>query len=201
MWHRSGCLACVCSAFVMSLTCGVAADVFVEITYAGQQPDGLWDSIPFGGQGTFDIWMWGTGPDTELKAFVMVVGGTPAAHNTEWTALSVGQVDPHNYFTNSLIEDNGELNTGLLDGIAIIPSLPNEPGVPFDSLANAKRIYAGFDAVNIAAGGELTAALALIHTNVATGRPVTVIGVVETPAPGTAGLLGCTGLLALRRRR
>lgn len=190
----------MCALLVGALAArGVArADLFVEVTTAGETPDGQLSIITIAPFQVFDVYVWGTGPDSALLSLRLDVG----AHTPfEFQVHTPGIVNPGGQFAIAL---PGSLNasTQRVEQVAlgmIPPSLVALPSTP----AQAMRIYAGLVA-SPEVGGRLSSFNLQAHTSGGSTPVIHAIGVQQVPAPGAGafGLVVLTwGAGVVRRRR
>lgn len=187
---------CRCALVIAALLSAqmARADVFVEVTPANQPPDGLHTIITIQPFQVFDVFVWGTGPDSALLSLRLDVG---AATPIEFALHAPGIVNPGGQFGLAL---PGTLNASInrIEQIivgAIPPAMVPLPAGPGQAL----RIYAGLVA-SPAVGGRMNSFNVLAQTNAGVAPTVHTIGVQEVPGPGPAGM-GLVVLVSAARRR
>lgn len=187
-------LVALCAGAVFLTPCAAVADIFFEVTEAGQLPDGKWGTTPGGVAIPYDVWMWGTGPDRVLFAAMFNVG---AVNSGDTLISGLGKANPGGEFTSSKDGVIGFFPDTIFE--VVVLALP--PGVDIgDSPATATRIYANFTSAFQVAAGRLDTSGWSITTGGGSNPAVHSYGIVETPTPGSAAMIVAAGLVLASRR-
>jgi hypothetical protein len=181
-------------AFTLILAAALSsasADVYFEVTEHGQPPDGFESHFPFFYTGFFDVFVWGSGPDTELRLAEFDVRFTDIHGNGQIQFHALGTVDPGHLFAGP--NNPGTIQPDRIDNVLV--SAITGPVVPLpQGVGNALLLYSDF---HMYFDGYVSAAVENILTNAGPSPVIHSIGIITTPEPAAGALL----LLALVRRR
>ncbi len=179
-----------------------AANVFVEVDFAGATPDAFTDgSLAISSIETLSVYLWADQPGVLISGFALDLDGQSERGVTgaggEFVFAGLGAVDPGGLF---LID-----SPGAIDGLSIGGIFGLNVPSPFvelpTSASEAIEIYSGFTGSAETVGAGVMPVLSLTWGAGVQPKPIRSFGVFQTPAPGSVALLGVLGLVASRRGR
>jgi hypothetical protein len=183
---------------VAALCASAQADIYFEVTRAGEAANGLWDQATMGEAGLFDLRVWTDTPGDILWAAAFDIAGTPTSPGNEWIVDALGIPDPDGLLPQLALAGT-LVNGGIVDAmVGVFPGLPplELPVGP----ENSALIYAGFAAHNTEVGGRLFALPTQVESQPG-GLNAVSIGIMQSPAPmSLAVLVPFVGLTGRRRR-
>ncbi len=191
------------AVFTVVLWCSgtiARGDVFIEVTYGGSMPDGRTSDVVFQANQPWDVYIWGSGQDTQLNQIVFDLW-TP---NNGWDIYGLGAADPLGRFGTALpgsIEGNRITGVSLQARTAPFPPPPHFVPVALpQSPGSALLLYQGLGARNMTVGGLLMPEVGFVETGAGTSSTIHSFGLVETPEPASALSVLVALLIGCRRR-
>ncbi|MBL4809625.1 MAG: hypothetical protein JKY43_06160 [Phycisphaerales bacterium] len=188
-----------------TLTTLAAADIYIEIDFAGSGPDGqttgdlvIFDPTPL------SVWIWADEPGLTIMDLSLQINGQSRLGIPNSGGIltfdSVGTADPNSNFAitaDGTLDAGNTLINNLFFSNLILPTNP----LP-TSMQTAWLLYTDFTGTATEPfAGVMPIIDSLILQSGDTSQTIHTYGLYQTPTPNTLALLTLAGLLTTKRRR
>lgn len=191
-------LASAAAALTLAAAATAArADIVMEITPAGEAPDGLVTAVPLDVPGAFDVYIWGTAPEGVAAGLLHADFSVASDERFGWLAMDLGVADPLGLFDTENHGAFGFFPDALL-GIAVQSATP--VSIPTE-MGSALLLYQNFQARPDTAGSVFDVYPVIVDLAGGVVPTVRTVGVIAAPGPSAAALALALLPAAARRTR
>ena len=193
----------IIAALIGSAGTVARGDVYVEVEFANRSPSASTDPfLEFGEPTALSVYIWADDPGVVVREILLTLNGESQVGvlgNGGICQLSnTGTLDPDDLF---LLDIPGVQSSDTIISDMLLSNIVF-PGVELPAVASsAYAFYAGFTATALSVGAGVMPDVEIVWEPGTAPQTVHTFGIYQTPTPGTLGVIGAFGLIAIKRRR